>query len=66
MVHCGFVPEVDDAQLAAPRRLRVAFGFVEVVEVIRHDQVVSDDPEDDREGGKGKLGEGRGWRTRGG
>jgi 5-deoxy-D-glucuronate isomerase len=43
-----FVPEVDDAQLAAPRRLRVA--FVEVVEVIRHDQVVSDDPEDEREG----------------
>jgi hypothetical protein len=29
--------EVDDDQLAALRRLRVAFGFVEVVEVISHD-----------------------------
>jgi hypothetical protein len=58
MVHCGFVPEVDDAQLAALPRLRAAFGFVEVVEVIRHDQVVSADPEDEREGRKGKLGEG--------
>jgi hypothetical protein len=35
------VPEVDDDQLAALRRLRAAFGFVEVVEVIGHD---SDDP----------------------
>jgi hypothetical protein len=33
--------EVDDDQLAALRRLRAAFGFVEVVEVISHD------PEDD-------------------
>jgi hypothetical protein len=31
------VPEVDDDQLAALRRLRAAFGFVEVVEVISHD-----------------------------
>jgi hypothetical protein len=31
------VPEVDDDQLAALRRLRVAFGFVEVIEVISHD-----------------------------
>jgi hypothetical protein len=37
MVHCGSVPEVDDDQLAALRRLRAAFGFVEVVEVIGHD-----------------------------
>jgi hypothetical protein len=44
---CG---EVDDGQLAALRRLRVAFGPIEVVEVIRHDQVVSDDPEDAWEG----------------
>jgi hypothetical protein len=31
------VPEVDDEQLAALRRLRAAFGFVEVVEVVSHD-----------------------------
>jgi hypothetical protein len=31
------VSEVDDDQLAALRRLRAAFGFVEVVEVIDHD-----------------------------
>jgi hypothetical protein len=31
------VPEVDDDQLAALRRLRAAFGFVEVIEVISHD-----------------------------
>jgi hypothetical protein len=31
------VSEVDDDQLAALRRLRAAFGFVEVVEVISHD-----------------------------
>jgi hypothetical protein len=36
------VPEVDDDQLAALHRLRAAFGFVEVVEVIRHDE--GDDP----------------------
>ena len=29
--------EIDDDQLAALRRLRAAFGFVEVVEVISHD-----------------------------
>ncbi len=29
--------EVDDDQLAALRRLRAAFGFVEVIEVITHD-----------------------------
>ena len=38
----GSVPEVDDDQLAALRRLRAAFGFVEVVEVIGHDS--DDDP----------------------
>jgi hypothetical protein len=31
------VSEVDDDQLAALRRLRAAFGFVEVIEVISHD-----------------------------
>ena len=36
------MPEVDDDQLAALRRLRAAFGFVEVVEVIGHDS--GDDP----------------------
>jgi hypothetical protein len=29
--------EVDDDQLAALRRLRTAFGFVEIIEVISHD-----------------------------
>ena len=29
--------EVDDDQLAALRRLRAAFGFVEIIEVISHD-----------------------------
>ena len=56
--HDGCVPEVDDDQLAALRRLRAAFGPIEVVEVIRHDQVVSNDPEDDQGGGPGELGEG--------
>jgi hypothetical protein len=51
------VPEVDDDQLAALRRLRVAFGPIEVVEVVRHDPVVSTDPEDDW-GGADELGEG--------
>jgi hypothetical protein len=36
------VPEVDDDQLAALRRLRAAFGFVEIVEVFSHD--LDDDP----------------------
>jgi hypothetical protein len=35
------VPEVDDDQLAALRRLRIAFGPIEVVEVVNHD------PDDD-------------------
>ena len=52
------MPEVDDHQLAALRRLRAAFGFVEIIEVVRHDPVVSDDPEDDQGGGTGQLGEG--------
>jgi hypothetical protein len=55
--HDGCVPEVDDDQLAALRRLRVAFGFVEVVEVIGHDPAAAPD----------ESIEGRGtWRTRGG
>jgi hypothetical protein len=41
--HDGRVPEVDDDQLAALRRLRVAFGFVEVVEVISHDPATAPD-----------------------
>jgi hypothetical protein len=35
--HDGLVAEVDDDQLAALRRLRAAFGLVEVVEVVSHD-----------------------------
>jgi hypothetical protein len=35
--HDGSVSEVDDDQLAALRRLRAAFGFVEIIEVISHD-----------------------------
>ena len=64
--HDGCVPEVDDDQLAALRRLRAAFGPIEVAEVIRHYPVVSHYPEDDQGGGPGELGEGRGWRTPGG
>jgi hypothetical protein len=52
------VPEVDDDQFAALRRLRVAFGPIEVVEVVRHYPVISDDPEDDQGGRTGELGEG--------
>ena len=43
MPHDGYVPEVDDDQLAALRRLRAAFGFVEVVEVISHDPAAAPD-----------------------
>ena len=42
--------EVDDDQLAALRRLRAAFGPIEVVEVIRHDPAAA--PEESIEGGK--------------
>ena len=35
------MPEVDDDQLAALRRLRAAFGPIEVVEVISDDQVAT-------------------------
>ena len=35
--HDGCVPEVDDDQLAALRRLRAAFGAIEIIEVISHD-----------------------------
>jgi hypothetical protein len=49
------MPEVDDDQLAALRRLRAAFGFVEVVEVISHDS--GDDlaapPDESIEGARG-------------
>jgi hypothetical protein len=37
------VSEVDDDQLAALRRLRIAFGFVEVVEVVSHDPAAAAD-----------------------
>jgi hypothetical protein len=37
------VPEVDDDQLAALRRLRVAFGPIQVVEVISHDPAAAPD-----------------------
>ena len=35
--HDGRVPEVDDDQLAALRRLRIAFGFVEIVKLVSND-----------------------------
>ena len=41
--HDGYVPEVDDDQLAALRRLRAAFGPIEVVEVISHDSAAAPD-----------------------
>jgi hypothetical protein len=34
--HDSWVSEVDDDQLAALRRLRVAFGPIEVVQVLSH------------------------------
>jgi hypothetical protein len=52
------VPEVDDDQLAALRRLRAAFGPIEVVKVVRNYPVISNDPEDDRLEGTGQLGGG--------
>jgi hypothetical protein len=54
------VPEVDENQLAALRRLRAAFGPIEVVETI------SNDPGDDPAATQGELIEGQGWQTRGG
>jgi hypothetical protein len=41
--HDGYVTEVDGDQLAAVRRLRVAFGPIEVVEVISHDPAAAPD-----------------------
>jgi hypothetical protein len=49
----GCVPEVDDDQLAALRRLRAAFGPIEVVEVISHDPPAAPD----------ESMQGRGWPT---
>ena len=46
------MPEVDHDQLAALRRLRVAFGFVEII------QVISNDPGDDLAATQGELIEG--------
>jgi hypothetical protein len=37
------VSEVDDDQIAALRRLRAAFGFVEIIKVIRHDPTAAPD-----------------------
>jgi hypothetical protein len=37
------VAEVDDDQLAALRRLRAAFGFAEIIEVIGHDPAAAPD-----------------------
>jgi hypothetical protein len=48
--------ELDGDPLAG-RRLRATSGPVEAVEVVDHDQVVSD-PEDDRAGVRGSLAEG--------
>jgi hypothetical protein len=45
------VSEVDDDQLAALRRLRAAFGFVEVVEVISHDPTAA--PDESIQGARG-------------
>jgi hypothetical protein len=39
------VPEVDDDQRAALRRLRAAFGFVEVIEVVSHDPAAAPEEE---------------------
>jgi hypothetical protein len=59
--HHGRVPEVDDDQLAALRRLRAAFGFVEVIEVISHDPAtIWQRRQVSRSRGRGE------WRTRGG
>jgi hypothetical protein len=44
------VAEVDDDQRAALRRLRAAFGFVEVIEVISHDPAAA--PEESIEGAR--------------
>jgi hypothetical protein len=52
MAASWYVPEVDDDQLAALRRLRAAFGPIEVVEVI------SNDPGDDPAPTQGELIEG--------
>jgi hypothetical protein len=40
------------------RRLRLAFGPIEVVEVISHGLIVSNDPEDGKEAGTGSLARG--------
>ena len=48
--HDGWVPEVDDDQLAALRRLRAAFGFVEIVDVISRDPAAA--PEESIEGAR--------------
>jgi hypothetical protein len=37
MADDGCMPEVDDDQLAALRRLRAAFGAIEIIEVVNHD-----------------------------
>jgi hypothetical protein len=54
--HDGCVPEADDDQLPALRRLRAAFGPIEVVEVISHDP---------RQRYRRRQSRGRGWRIHG-
>jgi len=66
MVACPKLPEVDRDQLAGLRRLRVASGPIEIVEIVRHDQVVSNDPEDYWAGPQGRLARGEDSGLRGG
>lgn len=53
--HHGAVAHLDPEQEAALRRLRAAFGVVEVLEVIDHQP--SEDPTSDREPPDGQEGE---------
>ena len=46
------------------RRLRLVFGPIEVVEVISHGLIVSNDPEDGKEGGTGSLARGEDGRPK--
>jgi hypothetical protein len=48
--------EVDPDQEAALRRLRAAFGFVEVLRVVDHDQDQDQDQDDDPPTEEGELG----------
>jgi hypothetical protein len=48
MADDGCVPEVDDDQLTALRRLRAAFGAIEIIEVVSHDPAAA--PDESRQG----------------